>query len=304
MINRLVSSKGVISKVFRDLDFQEESHRVSDFQEWIGEALEKIGAFYAFNIKITGKEGLPLLIVSDYQAKLPADLINILGVQYASSEGGAFIPLRYGTSTFGARGLTTTSSTLTATTPSSDIITTVMNIFQYTYEEALAAINDDPLLRANVSTLLAGLDETFTSNNYNVADEPSTMDYVYYLNNNYIKLNVRSGFLKLAYQAMPLDEEGYPMVPDHPSFFEALYWYIVVKYLYPKWLGGHIRDGIYMDARSNWNFYCKQAYGTAMMPNVDKLESLKNKWLQLYPEINEHDSLFSSSGNKQILYNH
>lgn len=303
MVYNQISSKRVIAKVFSDLNLQEESHRLVDMQEWIGEGLEKIGAFYSFNTKITGKEGIPLLTVTDYQAKLPQDLISIIGVQYASSESGTYVPLRHGTSSFGARGLDTTSTTLTSTTPQSDIITVVMNVFQYTYAEALNAINTDPLLRANVSTLLAGLEETFSSESHNINDEPSTLDYVYYINNNYIKLNVRSGYLKMAYLAMPLDEEGYPMVPDIASFLEALYWYIVLKLLYPEWLGGRIRDAQYYDARSNWNYYCKQAYGDAMMPNADKMESLKNKWLQLYPEINEHDALFSNSGNRQHLYN-
>jgi len=304
MIERLVSSKKVIAKVFSDLDLQEENHRVIDMQEWIGEAVEKIGAYYTFNMKVTGKEGVDLLTVADYQAKLPEDMLGIIAVQYCSTETGNFVPLRHGTSSFGMRGLDTTSTTLTSITPETDIITVVMTIFQYTYEEALEAINTDPLLRANISTLLAGLEETYVNNNRNINDEPATLDYVYYINNNYIKLNVRTGYLKMAYQAMAMDEEGYPMVPDKPSFFEAIYSYIVLKLLYPQWIAGRTRDAVYYDARTNWNYHCKQAYGDAMMPNADRLESLKNKWLQLYPEINEHDALFSNSGNRQLLHNH
>jgi hypothetical protein len=69
------------------------------------------------------------------------------------------------------------------------------------------------------------------------------------------------------------------------------------------WRQGRLRDVVYYDSQSNWNYYCKQAYGKAMMPSVDKMESLKNKWLQFYPEINDFDYNFSTTGNKQLIYN-
>jgi hypothetical protein len=55
--------------------------------------------------------------------------------------------------------------------------------------------------------------------------------------------------------------------------------------------------------KTSWNYYCKQAYGEAMAPGVDEMESIKNSWLKLYPEIDDHDTFFSTSGDEQILYN-
>ena len=112
MIYNQVSSKAVIAKVFTDLDLQEGNHREVDYVSWIGEAVEKIAAFPSFNTKVTGKEGLPLLEVEDYQARIPADCINILGIQWAQEETGTFVPLRYGTGTFAIRGDTTDTISL------------------------------------------------------------------------------------------------------------------------------------------------------------------------------------------------
>jgi hypothetical protein len=300
MIYNTTSSKRVVAKVFSDLNLQEENHRISDILEWVSEGLEKIGAFPTFNIKITGKEDLPLLTVADYQTKLPADLLTILGVQYSNTTDGVFIPLRHGTGTYGPRGEDTTTSTSDDIAPDSDVVTAAMTLYGMDYETALAYINANPNTKEYISSLLI-TGATVKPANVN-SDDYLTLDYVYYINNNYIKLNVKDGYLKIAYQAMPLDEEGYPLIPDNQSFVEALYWYVVMKYYYPEWLGGRIRDEQYYDARRNWNFYCKQAYGVAMMPSVDKLESIKNKWLQLYPEIDEFDNLFSTMGQKQIIY--
>lgn len=128
-------------------------------------------------------------------------------------------------------------------------------------------------------------------------------DLVYTINSNYIKLNVPEGYLMLAYTSIPLDSDGYPLVPDDISFLDALYWYVTMKLLYPKWAEGRIRDAVYYDARSSWNFYRKQAYGNALMPNSDQLTAIKNTWNRLVPELNEENTFFSTLGQEQLIYN-
>ena len=76
-----------------------------------------------------------------------------------------------------------------------------------------------------------------------------------------------------------------------------------MKLTYPEWKAGRIRDAVYYDTRSSWNFYRKQAYGHSMMPNIDQLESIKNAWLRLVPEINEHANAFASLNVRQQIYN-
>ena len=68
---------------------------------------------------------------------------------------------------------------------------------------------------------------------------------------------------------------------------------------------GRMRDAIYYRIENKWNYYCKQAYGNAMMPNgAEQMEAIKNTWLRLVPEISEHDTFFSTLGQSQIIYNH
>jgi len=42
--NNMISSKSVIAKILADLDLKEDQIKISDFYEWITEALLKIGA--------------------------------------------------------------------------------------------------------------------------------------------------------------------------------------------------------------------------------------------------------------------
>jgi hypothetical protein len=132
----------------------------------------------------------------------------------------------------------------------------------------------------------------------------TTYDYTYLISGGYIKTNLETGYLMVAYQAIPTDNDGYPMIPDNQSFMEAIYWYITMKLLYPQWVGGQVRDAVYADAKRSWNFYCKQAYGNSMMPNgADQMEAIKNTWHRLVEEFNEHDSFFSTMGEEQQIYN-
>ena len=303
MIYKLTSIKRVIAKVLTDRNAKEGDHRISDMIEWAGEALEKIGAYPYFEDRVAGKEGDPLLELVNYQAKLPSGFHRLIQVSYSTAEAGPFYPMRYSTGSFeGMRGLTSdlNASELDniATVSDTDLVNLVMTLYTLSYANAIIWINANPANRS----VLAGL---LLDNNPSLdAGTSTTGDVVYVITpGGWIKTNQETGYLMVAYQAIPLDLDGYPLVPDDQTFLEALYWYINVKLMYPDWVAGKIRDAVYYDARRSWNFYCKQAYGTAMMPAADQLESFKNSWLRLIPEINEHSTFFSTLGQEQVIYN-
>lgn len=306
MIYKLTTVKSVIAKVFTDLNLQEESHRVSDMIEWAGEALEKIGAFPYFDNKVTGLNNVPLLELSNYQCKLPCDFYSAIQLTYSSNESGPYIPMRYSTGNFETSGDPSDISDNLATTPAeSDIIAYTMELYDYDYDEALTYLNTNPDKRVLISSLLTSIIDRSRFVSSNVSNPLITTDDItYVISNGYIKTNTRSGYIMMAYQAIPTDCEGYPMIPDEISFKEAIYWYINMKLMYPKWASGQVRDAVYYDAKRSWNYYCKQAYGDALMPNADKLESIKNAWVRLIPELNEHSSGFSTLGQQQHYYNH
>lgn len=302
MIYKLTSVKRVIAKVFTDLDLKEGDHRLADMIEWAGEALEKIGGFPSFINKVTGRDNIPLLELSNYQVKLPCDFHSMIQVGYSNLEDGPFYPMRYATGSFDSGVLNEELSTTTddPEMPDTELINVVMDLYTLDYEDALAKINSQPNIRTLVSQMLAN---KTLGNKY--AYSNNTFDYTYLIKGGYIKTNVKEGYLMMAYQAVPTDTEGYPLIPDEQSYIEAIYWYINMKLLYPEWRSGRVRDGIYYDAKRSWAHYSKQAYGNAMMPNgTEQMEAIKNTWLRLVPEIHEQDNFFSTLGQAQIIYNH
>lgn len=298
MINKLVSSKSVIAKIIADLDLQEEEIKISDFIEWIGEANEKIGAVTQCIQKDI------VLKVSGYQAKLPSDLNNLYTVAFSFKSNGGWIPLRRSTSNFTLPDAITPSDTEMLINDN-DMIPLVKNLFGYTTDrEAIDKLNEDINTKQTLNTLL---------NQYTVSSVNGTMQFSnstnfsntlqYMLKPGYIVTNVENGYIKLSYDAIAVDMDGYPMIPDNQSYFEAIYWYVTMKFKYPLYLNGRMPQYIYFDIRNSWNFYRKQAYAEALMPTQDELENIKNTWTKLVPVYDDNSTFLSNISDEQIIYN-
>ena len=298
MIYKLCSIKRVISKVLTDLDLQEENIRISDMLSWASEALLKIGGFSTLSIKTTGREEQPLLEISNYQAELPFDFHSLIQVSYGTSADGPFYPMRYATGSYEHNPVVTDAinTNVEDTTPTTSLVTLAMQLYSLSYEDALSLINTDVSIRGILSGLLVTTPSTSTLTD--------TSDYIYTIRGGWIKTNQSTGYLLMSYQAIPIDLEGYPLIPDNESYIEAIYWYIVMKLYYPKWVQGQIRDAVYYEAKRSYNYYCKQAYGNAMMPDKGQLESIKNAWIRLYPNLDEFTTAFSNLGQQELVYNH
>ena len=299
MIYKLTSSKTVIAKIFADLDIQEESHRITDMREWIAEAIEKIGSFNQLEKKTK------VLVVNNYQAALPSDFYSLNQVAYSFYNGESWIPMRLATGSFDTWGCDCTTideSDVIATTTLVDLVQNLYRDYVGTpmdYATALSIVNNDTSVRSILTNLLnVGQMQSGEYNTLKTDYEP-----VYALKPGHVMINTQSGYLNLSYMGVPVDDDGYPMVPELPSFMEAIYWYVTMKLKYPEYLQGRLRQDIYYDIRRSWNFYCKQAYGDAMMPNKDELETIKNQWNRLVPEQSEHDQFYTTSGRAQQINN-
>jgi hypothetical protein len=269
--------------------------------EWSGEALEKIGGFPTLETRVCGKDDLPLLVVSNYQSKLPCDFHSMIQVGFTSTGYAPYYPMRYATGSFDSGSTVNDSNIAANISTNEDIVMLCQTLYDLSYEDALESINTDPLRRAKLNALLVSHSTSSTSG---PGPDSSTNDYTYVIKGGYIKTNISDGFIMLAYQAIPTDTENYPMIPDTASFIEAVYWYIVMKLLYPQWASGQVRDAVYADAKRSWNFYCKQAYGNSMMPNgAEQLETIKNTWHRLVQDWSSHDTFFSTMGQEEIVYN-
>lgn len=308
-MQNLISLKTIISKVYSDLGIEESDVPINDMIEWSAEALEKIEAPDLYIQKVTGKEGIPLKKITDYQAQLPYDCKQVVQVAYAvDKDSDDFYPMKYTSGSFaGNYGLTKgmpedhldeTNLDVVAT---SDKVYLVMKLYDLSYSEAVEKLNTDEEVDSIITTLLSDGGAQISSDGGTVNID--TLEYK--IVPGYIKTNVRSGYLMVSYWAIPLDPYGFPMLPDNQSVIDALFWYIATKVFYLKWVKGEPGSpDLYQHAASNWRFYVKQAYGKLMSPkSLDELESLKNSWNRLIPKINEGQRFFKDTNQAQYMRN-
>ncbi|QWM91093.2 tail tubular protein [uncultured phage cr82_1] len=296
--NKLISSKAVLAKIIADLDLKEDEIRITDVREWIGEAMEKIGAVQQLEHKVANIQ------VVDYQAKLPCDLYRLNQVAFSFENGCGWLPMRKVTNSFGVYKKCGECNPKMLIKDNA-LIPLVKNIFNVnTDKEAIDILNEDVNVKQTLSALVNQY--TIPSNNGRlIIGNPATFNtsLQYSTKPGYITVNVPCGWLKISYHAIITDEDSMPMIPDIPSYFEAIFWYVAMKMSYPKYLKGQLNQNIYYDMRNSWNFYRRQAYAEAMMPTVDELKSIQNTWDRLYPENDEHCTFFEHLGDEQIIYN-
>lgn len=302
--NRMISSNTVIAKVIADLQLQESDIRITDIREWCMEAILKIGAVQQYEHKVA------ILPIECHQVALPCDLYKLGQVAFSFCNGGGWLPMRKATSSFGVFHDRECGNEPCMLIPDTAMFPLVKNMFNLnTDREALDKLNEDTNLRQTLSILL----NQWTVGTVNGKFVPGVVDHrdstmfsnelQYTTKPGYINTCMPRGFVKISYYAIYTDEDSMPMIPDLESYKEAIYWYVTMKLMYPKKLKGQISQGDYYDIRNSYNFYRKQAYAEAMMPTVDDLTTISNIYNKLYPEINDQDTFFSTSGDEQNIYN-
>lgn len=298
MIDRLTTSKEIIAKIIADYDLKEDEIKITDIKEWIGEGMEKIGAVQQLDHKVVD------LKVENYQAKLPCDLYRLNQVAFSFENGCGWLPMRKVTNSFGIYKKCGKCDPKMLIQDDA-LIPLVKNIFNLDSDkEAIDVLNEDTNTKQTLSALVNQY--TVPSNNGRlIIGNPATFNVglQYSTKPGYINVNVPCGWVKISYHAIITDEDNMPMIPDIPSYKEALMYYIGTKILYAKWIKGQLSNEIYYSIKRSWNFYRKQAYAEAMLPGPDEIESIKNDWHKLYIEFDDHDTFFENTGDEQILYN-
>lgn len=270
MIYNFISSQAIIAKVMSDLDIHSSEQRVTDMIEWIGEAMDKIGAVQQYEFKQSGFEGTPVFKIENYQASLPEDLYAIEEIAYSKYENGPWINMRTMTGSFKGQ-------------PDS--------------YDPKAEAEDTGSMIDEIYWPLTGIQKGHR-NLTNFSPNPQ-----YFLKPGFVVTNRQDGFLKIAYKAIRVDCYGYPLVPDSAAYQEAIYRYIVMKLMYPEFLSGRMNENRYYHIEQKWNYHRKQAYGEAMMPTSGDMISIKNQWLKLVPDIDAERVFYSTTGEPQKIYN-
>ena len=132
----------------------------------------------------------------------------------------------------------------------------------------------------------------------------------FYISGNYIITDIttstgvnatvdESPQINVVYLGVPVDDDGYPLIPDDVYFLEACAKYVTYMLDYKEWRKGNVADKVLLRSETDYLFYVNSARGSANMPSAGQLENLKNVWVRLIPKQNEYNSFFSNNSKQE-----
>ncbi len=293
-VYRLRSINEVLGKLkidFENLTFINEDH----FIEWIADALKHIGAFGQLVMKEEN------VVITNHKGSIPCDcykVVDILKVTSLRNTEKYFIGVTNDTLHVDYY-LQRINDLQIEINNSSDLehIKKLTNILT----NIKLIVNNEP---HKFNTISLDYDTNLYLNTTLVGNVDANKHY-----NNDLKIEFDvittgfpEGYVNLKYLALPTDDEGYPLIPDDVSYYEAIYWYISMKLS----LQGKLNNSQlnYQICRTEWGRKCVQARANINMPTLKEMQEMMNENLKLVPDINQYYKQFRDLGKRQVVKRH
>lgn len=123
---------------------------------------------------------------------------------------------------------------------------------------------------------------------------------VYVIRGNVVHTSFEKGKLEMSYLSMPIDEDGFPTIPEIASYIRALELYIKKKWFTILFDLGKINVSIFNNVKQEYAFAVGQAQTELVRPSLDEMEAFTNMWNSLLPRSSEHLNGFKTLGSREI----
>lgn len=282
------SVKQVLIKIIRDLDQKLPSHYMDYMLEWIPEAMGELEYTHQLVTKSTPNFGKPgAMYTKQHVAELPCGLVYLRAV-----EDDRGYRIRRGTD---ETDITNPTTRYHANTGTGEFDTARVTQFRV-----------DPF---GVTTG-PGAEPTegkvpWDGSNIRESSDMQLIRY-YKLQGGYIQTSEEEMFIKLHYDAFPVDKDGYPLIPDVSEFREALYWYVIYKmigtgYQHPV-IPKSIQGMNY--AKQQFDQYAAQALNKMKLMDMDRAARLRDSFsLRLVPPYHFYEDFSVGGEQMQSIYN-
>ena len=142
----------------------------------------------------------------------------------------------------------------------------------------------------------------YSSNSFHMSDmNSSTSDYTYKIQGNVIYTSIPNGVIEIAYQAISLDENDYPLIPDNSSFTRALEAYVKKQQFTILFDMGKINNQILQQVQQDYAWAVGDCQSEFNRLSIDKAESFYNSWRTLIIRTSEHRTGFQYNNVQERL---
>lgn len=130
------------------------------------------------------------------------------------------------------------------------------------------------------------------------ASVPINQESLTYLEQNgSIYYGFREGEVIIAYDAFPLDQYGFPKVPDDAKYIRAIVTFLAYKLVTKMYYAGKATDKMLERIKADYTFAVGAADNKAKLPDYAMMESIKQMRTRLIPFYNLQRLGFETYGN-------
>lgn len=108
----------------------------------------------------------------------------------------------------------------------------------------------------------------------------------------------------MSYKAIPVDEDGYPMIPDNPVFQRALRMFIEKEHARILYLNDKLDGNKFSKIEQDYWWAVGQWETDSRKLNLSKAEALFNSFRTLIVRDTEFNNRFRNDGAKERLIRH
>lgn len=145
-----------------------------------------------------------------------------------------------------------------------------------------------------------------TTDTFHLSENKSTLPneltpFTYKIQGNVIYSSMEKGKLEISYEAILLDEDNIPLIPDNSSFTRALGWYIKKEWYTILFEQGKISQQVLYNTQQEYAWSVGDCQTEFNRLSIDKAESLANMWKSFIARDNEHSYGFKHTGSRQLI---
>ena len=112
------------------------------------------------------------------------------------------------------------------------------------------------------------------------------------------------GKVRIAYKAIPVDEDGFPLLIDNENYLACLEAYIKKQVFTIKFDQGKIAAGVLQNAQADYAWLAGQLASEFQIPSYSEMQSITNYVTSILPSMRSFDHSFKNMGDREYIRNH
>lgn len=255
-IAKYTSTKEIINGFFRNTGYNEHAN-LGDMAYWVYESMELIGAPMQYIPKVVGHK-------NDAEYNLENPRTDSYGINTTISHYKVELPCDF-------HKLIAVSVNGVMAVPASSVFHHLMD------NDCCGEVADSyppELFYDNFGNVYSP--QSLPLNIHLATNPPS-----FTINDNYMTFNVKEGKVCLAYWAFPLDDEGFPLVPDDVKYKRAISSYLQYKMDYIMWRQDLLSDKVYMKSEQDWLWNVASAASHVKTPDMNQMEAMRRQFTKM-----------------------